>query len=112
MKKKFGKISKRSWFLIGLILCAAGILTLLQSPWAAAGRKKVAHKQAFAIYQKKCLGCHDSVADPEKPGRTRDDWFLVVNVMHGYGFDLSNQEAEAITDLLYDLRKGLEREPG
>jgi mono/diheme cytochrome c family protein len=112
LKKCFRKISNRSWFLVGLILCAAGILTLLHSPWVAADQKKVAHKQAFAIYQKKCLGCHDSVADPEKPGRTRDDWFLVVNVMHGYGFDLSNEEAEAITDLLYDLRKGLEREAG
>ena len=113
MKKGFWKMPKRLWFLVGLVLCAAGVLLLLHSPWVAADQKKmVAHQKAFAIYQKKCLGCHDSVADPEKPGRTRDDWFLVVNVMHGYGFDLSNEEAETITNLLYDLRRGLEKEAG
>jgi hypothetical protein len=36
----------------------------------------------------------------------------VVNVMHGYGMDLSTEESEMIIDLLYDLRKGLEREAG
>ena len=51
-------------------------------------------------------------ADPEKPGRTRDDWHLVVNIMHGYGLGLTDEEANLITDLLYDLRRGIEREPG
>ncbi len=64
------------------------------------------------MYTKKCLGCHDSVADPEKPGRTRDDWHLVVNVMHKYGLDMTAAEADMIIDLLYDLRKGMEREAG
>jgi hypothetical protein len=32
--------------------------------------------------------------------------------MHGYGLDLSTEESEQIIDLLYDLRKGLEREAG
>jgi hypothetical protein len=36
----------------------------------------------------------------------------VVNVMHGYGLDLSFEESEMVIDLLYDLRKGLEREAG
>ena len=113
MKKCFQKMPKRSWFLVALVLCAAGVLMLLQSPSVAAGpKKKVEYQQAFAVYQKKCLSCHDSVADPEKPGRTRDEWFLVVNVMHGYGMDLTDQETQAITDLLYDLRKGLEKEAG
>jgi hypothetical protein len=52
------------------------------------------------------------VADPEKPGRTRDEWHLSVNVMHGYGLDLSIQESEMIIDLLYDLRRGIEKEAG
>jgi hypothetical protein len=77
-----------------------------------AKQKKIDHMKAYQIYKSKCLACHDSVADPEKPGRTRDDWHMVVNVMHGYGFDLTSQEAEAITDLLYDLRKGLEKDAG
>jgi hypothetical protein len=74
--------------------------------------KKVMHAKAFKVYEKNCLGCHDSVADPEKPGRTRDDWHLVVNVMHGYGLDLTNEDSELIIDLLYDLRKGIEKEAG
>ena len=74
--------------------------------------KAVEHHKAHAIYVKKCLNCHVSVADPEKPGRTRDDWHLVVNVMHGYGLDLTAEESEVIIDLLYDLRKGMEREAG
>lgn len=52
------------------------------------------------------------VADPEKPGRTRDDWHLVVNVMHGYGLHMTPDEADMIVDLLYGLRKGMEREAG
>lgn len=74
--------------------------------------KKVSHQKAYAVYAKNCLGCHVSVADPEKSGRTRDDWHLVVNVMHDYGLDLTADESEMIIDLLYDLRKGMEREAG
>jgi hypothetical protein len=75
-------------------------------------KKNGAHAKAFALYSNKCLGCHDSVADPEKPGRTRDDWHLVVNVMHGYGLDMTTEEADMIIGLLYDLRKGMEKEAG
>jgi hypothetical protein len=74
--------------------------------------KKIMHEKAYTLYQSKCLGCHISVADPEKAGRTRDDWHLVVQVMHGYGLDLTDAESDMIIDLLYDLRKGMEREAG
>lgn len=74
--------------------------------------KKMMHEKAYALYQSKCLGCHVAVADPEKAGRTRDDWHLVVQVMHGYGLDLTAEESDMIIDLLYDLRKGMEREAG
>ena len=74
--------------------------------------KKMMHEKAYTLYQSNCLGCHLSVADPEKAGRTRDDWHLVVQVMHGYGLDLTDAESEMIIDLLYDLRKGMEREAG
>lgn len=74
--------------------------------------KKMMDKKAYTIFQSKCLNCHISVADPEKPGRTRDDWHLVVKVMHRYGLDLSAEESEMIIDLLYRLRKGMEREAG
>jgi hypothetical protein len=78
----------------------------------AKGGKKMMHEKAYTLYQSKCLGCHISVADPEKAGRTRDDWHLVVQVMHAYGLDLTAEESDMIIDLLYDLRKGMEREAG
>jgi hypothetical protein len=79
---------------------------------AATSAKKMMHEKAYSLYQSKCLGCHMSVADPEKAGRTRDDWHLVVQVMHGYGLDLTDVESEMIIDLLYDLRQGMEKEAG
>ena len=109
-------VSKRFWLLTVCLICAIGVLLVVQSPNVVAGEKAKSKSmdtmKAFKVYQEKCLGCHDSVADPEKPGRTRDDWHLVINVMHGYGLDLSLEESEQIIDLLYDLRKGLEREAG
>lgn len=107
---------KRLWWVAGVSLCALVTCLWLAGTAAMAdekAQKKVLdQKKAFAIYQQKCLSCHDSVADPEKDGRTRDDWHLVVNVMHGYGMDLTDAEAEAITDLLYELRHGIEKEAG
>ena len=100
------------------IVCSAFLLggIFLQGSDTMAGQKKSAKKEgqikAFKVYQKKCLGCHDSVADPEKPGRTRDDWHLIVNIMHDYGLDLTDNQSDQIIDLLYDLRRGLEREAG
>ena len=69
-------------------------------------------RKAYDVFNQKCTGCHVSVADPEKPGRTRDDWHIVVNVMHDYGLDLTNEESDMIIDLLYKLRRGMEREAG
>lgn len=104
----------RGWILGICFVAATAALLLLQTTGMAksAGDKKATHQAAFAVYQQKCLSCHDSVADPEKPGRTRDDWHLVVNIMHGYGMDLSDDEGDKIVDLLYALRKGIERDPG
>lgn len=76
------------------------------------GQKRIDHIKSYQTYQKRCLGCHDSVAGPEKSGRTRDEWHIVVNVMHGYGLKLTPAETEAITDLLYDLRRGIEKDAG
>ena len=111
MRKQF------SWWRIAtIVVCAAFVLGGM-GLWANQGvakqaKKSVEHQKAFKLYANKCLGCHDSLADPEKPGRTRDDWHLVVNVMHQYGLDMTEEEADIIIDLLYDLRKGMEREAG
>jgi mono/diheme cytochrome c family protein len=102
--------------LIGVCMAFA-----LAAPWIggaaeksskAEEKKKVDHQKAFQIYKQKCLLCHDSVADPEKPGRTRDDWYLVIKTMHGYGLGLSPQEADLVIDLLYSLRGSIEKDPG
>ena len=106
----------RTSLLVGSLIGMLGLLLFMQSQSVAAGeaskQKNLNRMQAYKVFQQKCLGCHVSVADPEQPGRTRDDWHLVVNVMHGYGLDLTFEESEMIIDLLYDLRKGLEQEAG
>jgi hypothetical protein len=100
---------------LGTILLLSGIILATSSGIAMqevkSGKKKM-HAEAYAAFQKNCLSCHVSVADPEKPGRTRDEWLMVVEIMHGYGFELTPHESEVITDLLYDLRRGMEKEAG
>lgn len=85
---------------------------ILQGSIVQADQKKLNHEQAYRVYTKNCMDCHDSIADPEKPGKTRDEWHIVVNVMHQYGLGLTTEESEQIVDLLYDLRKGIEKEAG
>jgi hypothetical protein len=75
-------------------------------------RKKRIILSPYKVYQNKCLLCHDSIADPEKLGRTKDNWRLVVEVMHGYGLGLTQQETDLIIEFLYDPRKGIEKEAG
>jgi len=106
----------------GFIVAACGILLLSGlCLWAsetksaqdkALTKKKIDLKRAFSIYTEKCMGCHVSVADPERPGRTRDTWYVMVNTMHGYGLGLTAEQSELIVDLLYALRPGLEKGPG
>jgi hypothetical protein len=107
---------KKKWWMIAVGVLASACLILFLSPGDAAekkaDKKKINHLKAFQLHNKKCLSCHVSVADPEKPGRTRDDWHMVVNVMHGYGLDLTKEEGELITDFLYDLRQGIEKDAG
>ena len=110
MKKKHVNWWRVSAFCICTCFLVGGLCMHVNQGMAK--DKSSDHKQAFALYTKKCLGCHDSIADPEKQGRTRDDWHLVVNVMHQYGMDMTTEETEMIVDLLYDLRQGMERDPG
>jgi hypothetical protein len=102
------------------ILAACSILFVLAiaSPYGHAGelvrgeQKKADLYKAYSAFSQNCLGCHASVADPEKPGRTRDEWTIVVEFMHGYGLDLTAEEKALITELLYTLRPGMEKEAG
>ena len=109
--------TNRHWnkifFLVAVtILVMGGFIFQGMGSLAQADQKKLNHEQAFRAYTKICLDCHDSVADPEKPGKTRDEWHIVVNVMHQYGLGLTQEESGLIVDLLYDLRKGIEKEAG
>jgi len=94
-----------------LMVDSTGIAMQATTALAKAG-KTTDFRKAYEVYSQKCTSCHVSVADPEKPGRTRDDWLIVVNVMHDFGLDLTNDESDLIIDLLYKLRRGMEREAG
>lgn len=96
---------------VATLLMGGLILRGLGDP-ARADQKKRNHEKAYRVYIKNCLGCHDSIADPEKLGKTRDEWHIVVDIMHKYGLGLTHDESEQIIDLLYDLRKEIEKEAG
>lgn len=68
--------------------------------------------RAYQLILQKCTGCHVSVADPERPGKTRDEWYAVVRLMQSHGFQLTDQETESIVDHLYAVRRGIEKTPG
>jgi mono/diheme cytochrome c family protein len=115
------KRMSRSRFL-SLVLClilVLGVATLAvaMSEDLKKGKKKGANKaqaqmEAYQLYEQKCLGCHDSIADPERPGKTRDGWTVTVKYMDKHYVDLNDAEAQKIIDLLFALRRGLERDPG
>ncbi|MBX3517793.1 MAG: hypothetical protein KF815_12715 [Rhodospirillales bacterium] len=66
----------------------------------------------FAVFNKNCTQCHVSVADPERSGKTRDEWYRIVNLMEGHGLVLTQEEADMIVDLLFKLRTGVEDQAG
>lgn len=66
----------------------------------------------FTVFKKHCTQCHNSIADPERPGKTRDEWYAIINLMEGHGLRISQEEADMIVDLLYSLRRGIEDRPG
>ncbi len=73
-----------------------------------------AQMEGYALHNQYCLSCHDSVADAEKPGFTQDTWHLIINIMHEkYGMEgVSAADKAKLTDYLYTIRKGIEREAG
>jgi hypothetical protein len=112
--KKALVFRKHVWMLIGAGGLVFGFLMFGSNSlaWQEDKGKKMDYTKAYALYQQKCLGCHVSVADPEKAGRTRDAWYLVVQKMQNHGLDLTDAEGSTITTLLYNLRMGIEKEPG
>jgi len=117
--------SKRIGLVAGLTLVFGCIAVLAPATDAGldawAGEPKIkpnpnakaqAKQQEFAVFNKHCVQCHNSVADPERPGKTRDEWYATINLMEGHGLDISQEEADMIVDLLYNLRRGMEDTPG
>jgi hypothetical protein len=112
--KKAVIFRKMVWMLMGTGGLVFGFLMFGSNSlaWQEDKGKKMDYTKAYGLYQQKCLGCHISVADPEKAGRTRDAWYLVVQKMRKHGLGLTDDESSTITTLLYNLRMGIEKEPG
>lgn len=79
---------------------------------ASSTPKRVSLEEAYKLYQVKCTTCHDRVADPDKPGKTRDEWHIVIKLMHDLGLDITEAEAETLVDYFFAIRKGMEKEAG
>lgn len=98
-----------------LLVGFAAILVLVTVNGNAAESKKVTVdlQKGYQLAKKKCVGCHDSVANPEAGRKTRDDWHVVVDVMHQqFQMKMTKQEKELLIDYFYNIRKGLEKDPG
>lgn len=120
-------LPRRIW-VAGLVPVCGGVAIVAPAQWPAdTGRQAWAAEQKvkpnpnakaqakqveFAVFQKHCVQCHNSVADPERPGKTRDEWYATINLMEGHGLNISQEEADMIVDLLYNLRRGMEQTPG
>ena len=109
-----GKSGRLMKTFLGLILSAfllSGVYVFAMQKESSKGdQKKMQHKSAYLLHENKCLDCHESIADPERPGKTRDEWYIVVSIMHKYGLNLTEEETEILTDFLFDLRKGVKSE--
>jgi len=76
-------------------------------------KPKQMYSEGYELNIKYCTSCHNSVADPEKTGYTRDTWYVIINVMHKYGMQtLPQHDADVLVDYFYTIRKGIERDPG
>jgi mono/diheme cytochrome c family protein len=93
-----------------LIISLCLLVFLVASSYAMSANEQM---QGYALNNTHCVSCHDSVADPEKPGFTRDTWHLIINIMHKNGMEkLSDEDKGALVDYFYMIRKGLERSAG
>jgi hypothetical protein len=98
--------------LVALLSFASGSLAMDVSLGKAPPSKKASFAKAYQLYQAKCTTCHEGVADPDKPGKTRDEWHIVIKLMHDLGLDLSEAEAETLVDYFFTIRTGTEKEAG
>lgn len=92
----------------------AGALLLSVGLGAAESKKSEGDLQkGYQLAKKHCTRCHDSVANPEAGPKTRDEWIVVISLMHKkFPAPLSHQEQEQLVNYFYNIRKGLEKDPG
>jgi hypothetical protein len=70
-------------------------------------------QKGYQLSKKMCLGCHDSVANPEAGRKTRDEWHIIINIMHKkFDQKLTNEELDTLIDYFYTIRKGIEKDAG
>jgi len=111
-----GALSKIGWLAV-LVLACGGTSVSNSNIWAMdeSAQARVAGavepnliaksmQEAFLIFRKHCVQCHNSVADPEKPGRTRAHWYAIINLMKDHGLEISQKDADIIANHLYNLR--------
>ena len=93
-----------------LIICL--VLTAGVAVSVAGSDKVKAQKDGYALFKQKCLGCHASVADPERQGKTKDSWHVIIKVMHKYGVGITEDEQDTLIEYMYKIRQGIERDAG
>lgn len=93
-------------------ICSVGIASAMSDELAAKNPDAATQQKSYALFNQKCLSCHVSVADPERPGKTRDGWMVVVKFMDKHFVELTEAEADYLVDFLFALRPGTEKEPG
>jgi hypothetical protein len=70
-------------------------------------------QKGYQLAKKRCTSCHDSVANPEAGRKTRDEWIVVIDIMHKqFQVKLKKDEQEHLVNYFYNIRKGLEKDPG
>jgi len=93
---------------VALTLCM--LFLLASSSFALSAKEQIT---GYSLNKKYCTVCHDSVADPEKPGHTRDTWHIIVNIMHKNGMEkIPAADVNKLVDYFYKIRKGMEMEAG
>ena len=101
---------------ISKVLASVLFVALLAPMGAGAAETKkvtVDLKKGYQLANKRCTSCHDSVANPEAGGKTRDEWLIVIEIMHKkFQVKMNNDEQELLVNYFYAVRKGLEKDPG
>jgi len=97
------------------LVSVLAVVLLAPAGVGAAETKKVTVdlQKGYQLAKKRCTSCHDSVANPEAGRKTRDEWHIVIDVMHKkFQTKMNNDELELLINYFYSVRKGLEKDPG